>query len=42
VNGDPEVTPIRGGDGSNVFSQGMNWHGYPKPTIFLLGLQVTL
>lgn len=42
VNGDPEITPIRGGDGNNVFSQGMNWHGYPKPTTFLLGLQITL
>lgn len=42
VTGDPEVTPIRGGDGNNVFSQGMNWHAYPKPTIFLFGLQVSL
>ncbi|WP_343850444.1 TonB-dependent receptor [Algoriphagus jejuensis] len=42
VVGDPEQTPIRGGDGSNVFSQGMIWHGYPKPTTFLFGLQVTL
>ncbi len=42
VNGDPEVTPIRGGDGNNVFSQGMNWHGYPKPTTFLFGLQIAL
>lgn len=42
VNGDPEITPIRGGDGNNAFSQGMNWHGYPKPTTFLIGLQITL
>jgi TonB-dependent starch-binding outer membrane protein SusC len=42
VTGDPEVTPIRGGDGNNVFSQGMNWHAYPKPTTFLFGLQFTL
>jgi TonB-dependent starch-binding outer membrane protein SusC len=42
VTGDPEVTPIRGGDGNNVFSQGMNWHAYPKPTTFLFGLQVSL
>ena len=40
--GDPEVTPIRGGDGSNAFSQGMMWHEYPKPTIYMLGLQVGL
>jgi TonB-linked SusC/RagA family outer membrane protein len=42
VNGDPEQTPIRGGNGDNVFSQGMIWHGYPKPTTFLFGLQITL
>ncbi|SIN65980.1 SusC/RagA family TonB-linked outer membrane protein [Algoriphagus halophilus] len=42
INGDPETTPIRGGTGSNVFSQGMNWHSYPRPTIFMFGLQVTL
>lgn len=40
--GDPEITPIRGGDGSNAFSQGMMWHEYPKPTIYMLGLQVGL
>lgn len=42
VVGDPEQTPIRGGNGDNVFSQGMIWHGYPKPTTFLFGLQITL
>lgn len=42
IIGDPEVAPIRGGDGNNVFSQGMNWHAYPKPTTYLLGIQVTL
>jgi TonB-linked SusC/RagA family outer membrane protein len=42
VVGDPEVTPIRGGDGNNAFSQGMNWHSYPKPTMFMLGLQIGL
>lgn len=40
--GDPEVTPIRGGNGDNAFSQGMMWHEYPKPTTFLVGLQVGL
>lgn len=40
--GDPEITPIRGGDGSNAFSQGMMWHEYPKSTIYMLGLQVGL
>lgn len=39
--GDPEMTPIRGGDGNNVFSQGMLWHGYPKPTTYLAGLQIS-
>jgi TonB-dependent starch-binding outer membrane protein SusC len=39
-NGDPEQTPIRGGDGDNVFSQGMIWHSYPKPTTYLAGLQI--
>ncbi|TLV00471.1 SusC/RagA family TonB-linked outer membrane protein [Dyadobacter luticola] len=38
--GDPEATPIRGGDSDNVFSQGMIWHGYPKPTVFMGGLQI--
>lgn len=38
--GDPEQTPIRGGDADNVFSQGMIWHSYPKPTTFLGGIQV--
>ena len=42
INGDPETTPVRGGNGNNVFSQGMNWHSYPRPTIFMFGLQVTL
>lgn len=40
--GDPEVTPIRGGNGNNAFSQGMMWHEYPKPTVYMLGLQVGL
>lgn len=42
VIGDPEITPIRGDDSNNVFSQGMKWHEYPKPTVYMLGLQVTL
>lgn len=41
-NGDPEMTPIRGGDGNNVFSQGMLWHGYPKPTTYMAGIQIGL
>lgn len=40
--GDPEMTPIRGGDGNNVFSQGMLWHGYPKPTTYMAGIQISL
>lgn len=44
LQGDPETTPTGGyaNDGNNVFSQGMNWHSYPKPTIFMLGLNVSL
>ncbi len=42
VIGDPEITPIRGGDGNNVFSQGMKWHEYPKPTTYTLGLKIGL
>jgi TonB-dependent starch-binding outer membrane protein SusC len=42
VIGDPEITPIRGGNGDNVFSQGMKWHEYPKATTFMLGLQIGL
>ncbi len=39
-HGDPEQTPIRGGDSDNVFSQGMIWHSYPKPTTYVAGLQI--
>ncbi|MEK6478419.1 TonB-dependent receptor [Catalinimonas sp. 4WD22] len=42
VIGDPEITPIRGGDSNNVFSQGMKWHEYPKPTTYTLGIKVDL
>lgn len=42
VIGDPEITPIRGDDSNNVFSQGMKWHEYPKPTVYMLGLQIML
>ena len=42
IIGDPEVTPIRGGDSNNAFSQGMKWHEYPKPTTYLLGVQIGL
>jgi TonB-dependent starch-binding outer membrane protein SusC len=40
--GDPETVGIRDSDAQNVFSQGQNWHGYPKPRNFLLGLQIGL
>ncbi len=44
VNGDPETTPTGGyaNDNNNVFSQGMNWHSYPRPTIFLVGVNIGL
>jgi TonB-linked SusC/RagA family outer membrane protein len=40
IIGDPEVTPTNQGNGNSAFSQGMMWHNYPKPTIFMGGLQV--
>ncbi|KAA0990977.1 SusC/RagA family TonB-linked outer membrane protein [Dyadobacter aurulentus] len=40
-HGDPEQTPIRGGDADNVFSQGMIWHSYPRPTTYMGGIQVS-
>ena len=40
-HGDPEATPTNGDAGSNVFSQGIIWHGYPKPTIYMGGIQVS-
>ncbi|WP_416866606.1 MAG: SusC/RagA family TonB-linked outer membrane protein [Imperialibacter sp.] len=42
VIGDPEITPIRGNDSNNVFSQGMKWHEYPKPTVWTMGIQIGL
>jgi TonB-dependent starch-binding outer membrane protein SusC len=44
LNADPETTPTGGyaADGRNVFSQGMFWHSYPKPTIYMLGLNIGL
>lgn len=42
VIGDPEVTPIRGDNSNNAFSQGMKWHEYPKATTFMLGLNIGL
>ncbi|WP_229251110.1 TonB-dependent receptor [Emticicia sp. BO119] len=41
IIGDPEVTPTNQGDGSSAFSQGMMWHNYPKPTVYMAGLQLT-
>lgn len=40
IVGDPEVTPTNQGGENSAFSQGMIWHNYPKPTTYLLGLQV--
>lgn len=44
LNGDPEATPTGGyaNDANNVFSQGMFWHSYPKSTMIMLGLNVSL
>ncbi len=42
IIGDPEISPVRGGNGNNAFSQGMKWHDYPRPTTYLLSLQIGL
>ena len=44
LNADPETTPTGGyaSDASNVFSQGMYWHSYPKSTIYMVGLNIGL
>jgi TonB-linked SusC/RagA family outer membrane protein len=42
IVGDPETAPTNQGNGNSAFSQGMIWHNYPKPTTYMLGLQVTL
>lgn len=42
IVGDPEVTPTNQGAGNSAFSQGMIWHNYPKPTTYMVGLQIGL
>ncbi|WP_246082231.1 SusC/RagA family TonB-linked outer membrane protein [Spirosoma lacussanchae] len=42
IIGDPEVTPTNQGTGNSAFSQGMIWHNYPKPTTYMVGLQIGL
>ena len=44
LTADPETTPTGGyaDDGRNVFSQGMHWHSYPKPTTYMVGINVGL
>ena len=42
IIGDPEVTPTNQGNDSSAFSQGEIWHNYPKPTTFMVGLQIGL
>ncbi len=42
IIGDPEITPTNQGNGNSAFSQGMMWHNYPKPTIFMGGIQLVL
>lgn len=44
LTGDPETTPTGGyaDDARNAFSQGMHWHSYPKPTIYMVGINVGL
>jgi len=38
VNGDPET--VGTGFGAGVFSQGLTYHAYPKPTTYLLGINI--
>jgi TonB-dependent starch-binding outer membrane protein SusC len=40
IVGDPEVTPTNQGNGNSAFSQGMIWHNYPKPTTYMMGIQL--
>ncbi|WP_338868735.1 TonB-dependent receptor [Spirosoma sp. SC4-14] len=42
IIGDPEVTPTNQGNDSSAFSQGEIWHNYPKPTTYMVGLQIGL
>lgn len=42
IVGDPEVTPTNQGNANSAFSQGMIWHNYPKPTTYMIGLQIGL
>jgi hypothetical protein len=44
LNADPETVPTGGyaNDANNVFSQGMFWHSYPKSTLFMVGLNISL
>ena len=42
IIGDPEVTPTNQGGGNSAFSQGMIWHNYPKPTTYMMGIQISL
>ncbi|WP_083732991.1 SusC/RagA family TonB-linked outer membrane protein [Spirosoma montaniterrae] len=42
VIGDPEATPTNQGDNNSAFSQGMIWHNYPRPTTYMIGLQIGL
>ncbi|MBX3255325.1 MAG: TonB-dependent receptor [Chitinophagaceae bacterium] len=40
-NGDPEITlNTFGAESNRVFAQGQNFHAYPKPTIWMAGLNV--
>lgn len=40
VNGDPET--VGTGFGAGAFSQGLTYHAYPKPTTYLLGINISL
>jgi TonB-linked SusC/RagA family outer membrane protein len=40
VIGDPEATPTNQNDGNSAFSQGIIWHGYPRPRTFMVGINI--
>jgi TonB-linked SusC/RagA family outer membrane protein len=42
IIGDPEVTPTNQNNDNSAFSQGEIWHNYPKPTTYMVGLQIGL
>ena len=40
VIGDPEATPTNQNNDNSAFSQGIIWHGYPRPRTFMVGINI--